>query len=563
MGTFAGVALGAPPSDSGRLEGSAGARLGSPHASNGRTKSHTASRWWRDLARLVILRIVRGVGTIRKHLHGFALAALCAAALMFWGCDDGAAAVDGAPGSDAARADASADARMPDARIPDARVVDAGGDAAPDGRVDHDAAATDDARVAPLDAAPDVVPDAERLDVGPPFRDAAPVDPTPPCTLFPCVCEPGEIEPCYAGPPGTAGVGICAEGSRVCAEDGQGFGPCGGAHRPPRFEDCRTPGIDEDCDGQTPPCTDTWMFAYAAEEAQAVRSVAVAPNGDVVVLLDFDETINLGDGPVTARAAKADLGVARYDSQGNPLWSRVFGDADNDFAAQVVVGPGGEVLVIGRVYGSVRIDGDFLDANGNDEILLIMLEADGAVRWYRMLGGPERDAAERAVIDTDGQVLLTGKFEDRVWFGPRAFDSAGRGDAFAAGLDGATGELIFARQAGGVGDDVGFGIARAADGGVYVAGRFEAILSWGGEPIESAGAGDVFLVSLGPDGTHRWTRRYGGPGEEGLHDLVRDPVTDTLLLFGWHEADAMFGDVVLPNAGSRDLFVVRLDADGE
>ena len=62
----------------------------------------------------------------------------------------------------------------------------------------------------------------------------------------PCTCTPGERSPCYSGPEGTAGVGICVAGSQVCNEDGTGFGACVG-EIVPGAEVCD--GADNDCNG--------------------------------------------------------------------------------------------------------------------------------------------------------------------------------------------------------------------------------------------------------------------------------------------------------------------------
>jgi cysteine-rich repeat protein len=43
-----------------------------------------------------------------------------------------------------------------------------------------------------------------------------------------CTCTPGTTVPCYTGPTGTIGVGLCHGGSRTCASDGKGYGPCTG-----------------------------------------------------------------------------------------------------------------------------------------------------------------------------------------------------------------------------------------------------------------------------------------------------------------------------------------------
>ncbi len=64
-----------------------------------------------------------------------------------------------------------------------------------------------------------------------------------------CVCVPGATQPCYDGPTGTAGVGICAAGTQTCAGDGESWGACAGEVLPLPQEDCTTP-VDDNCDGQ-------------------------------------------------------------------------------------------------------------------------------------------------------------------------------------------------------------------------------------------------------------------------------------------------------------------------
>lgn len=69
-----------------------------------------------------------------------------------------------------------------------------------------------------------------------------------------CSCAPGAGQPCYSGPMGTSGVGICKAGIQICNPDGEGYGQCTGEVLP-GYDDCKT-ADDENCDGLTPPCTD-------------------------------------------------------------------------------------------------------------------------------------------------------------------------------------------------------------------------------------------------------------------------------------------------------------------
>ena len=60
-----------------------------------------------------------------------------------------------------------------------------------------------------------------------------------------CDCLPGATQPCYSGPAGTEGVGICQAGLQTC--DGSGhWGACVGEVLP-GTESCN--GQDDDCSG--------------------------------------------------------------------------------------------------------------------------------------------------------------------------------------------------------------------------------------------------------------------------------------------------------------------------
>ncbi|MBI3245681.1 MAG: VCBS repeat-containing protein [Deltaproteobacteria bacterium] len=61
-------------------------------------------------------------------------------------------------------------------------------------------------------------------------------------------CTPGAMVPCYSGPGGTQGVGICRAGTRTCGSEGT-FGLCQGEVIPQEAESCN--GLDDDCDAQT------------------------------------------------------------------------------------------------------------------------------------------------------------------------------------------------------------------------------------------------------------------------------------------------------------------------
>jgi hypothetical protein len=62
-----------------------------------------------------------------------------------------------------------------------------------------------------------------------------------------CVCTPGSTAPCYTGPAGTSGVGLCHAGTQTCNLNGTAYGACSG-QVVPTTESCSTVG-DDNCNG--------------------------------------------------------------------------------------------------------------------------------------------------------------------------------------------------------------------------------------------------------------------------------------------------------------------------
>ncbi|MCB9643779.1 MAG: hypothetical protein H6728_11960 [Myxococcales bacterium] len=70
--------------------------------------------------------------------------------------------------------------------------------------------------------------------------------------LTPCTCEQGTTRPCYLGPLGTEGKGICKAGTQTCvarADGSMGWGFCVGQVLPKAEEELGCNGKDDDCDG--------------------------------------------------------------------------------------------------------------------------------------------------------------------------------------------------------------------------------------------------------------------------------------------------------------------------
>ncbi|MCX4239576.1 nucleotide-binding protein [Paraliomyxa miuraensis] len=379
-----------------------------------------------------------------------------------------------------------------------------------------------------------------------------------------CECEPGVVEACYAGPEGTANVGMCKSGTHTCQTSGMGWLECVGEITP-RGEDCFTPDVDEDCDGETPACTEVWARLFGDPDDQAMRSVAVDHDtGNIYSFGDFEGVVSFGGDPLIAALSvppKQDLVIAKHDLYGNPIWSRGFGDSSTQIAQEMAIDDDGNLVFVGRMYGTIDLGGGTLHASGGNDIIVFKLDGAGNHVWSRIFGGNEPDRAARMAFDADGNVIITGAFTGKAEFGEYEVESWGQRDAFVAELDRNTGEPTFFMQIGAEGDDYGFGVDVDQDGDVVIAGRFGAPLELGGHMLTHAGDLDIYLARLDETGDVLWAESFGGSGKDEVHDLRLQQNGDIVLL-GAISDSVDFGGGSLVSAGVRDVFLATFDDQG-
>ena len=79
---------------------------------------------------------------------------------------------------------------------------------------------------------------------------------------------------------------------------------------------------------------------------------------------------------------------------------------------------------------------------------------------------------------------------------------------------GGAGQMDWVKRFGGTGGDLGYRVAVAGNGDIVLAGSFQNSITFGGTQLNSAGSDDVFLARFTANGTHIWSKRFGGAGTD-------------------------------------------------
>lgn len=182
--------------------------------------------------------------------------------------------------------------------------------------------------------------------------------------------------------------------------------------------------------------------------------------------------------------------------------------------------------------------------------------------WVKQAGGAGNDNCFNIATDTAGNSYVCGWFQGTSTFGTVSLtsDSASL-DIFVGKLD-AAGNWLWVRQAGGATNDYGRGIAIDGAGNVYLTGSFTGSAAFGAYPLANNGYPDIFVAKLDSQGNWLWAQKAGGTAEDEGWDIAVDTAGNSYLT-GYIRAVVQFGSFQLETDNfTFDLFVASIDPDG-
>lgn len=246
----------------------------------------------------------------------------------------------------------------------------------------------------------------------------------------------------------------------------------------------------------------------------------------------------------------------------------------------------GDVVVAGYFVQSVDLDPtdglDYATSQGDYDVFVVKVHADGSYAWSRTFGCPDRDEGESVAANTYGDVFVVGAFRDTVDFDPTdgvdertPIDDPGTAtpdeNCFLTKLHG-DGSYAWTRTfGGGAGFSRAYGVAYDARGNLWIGGEFVGSVDFDpgiGNDIHSTvpRSRDVFVTKLDGDGNYLWTRTFGGSGAERGTGIAVDRQGNPFMtgtFRGTVDFDPTSGvDLHTRVSAIEDVFLTKLLADG-
>lgn len=227
-------------------------------------------------------------------------------------------------------------------------------------------------------------------------------------------------------------------------------------------------------------------------------------------------------------------------------WATQAGGTGGDFGFGIATDGPGNSYVTGAfssttTFGAGEDNETELTAAGGSDVFVAKYDRNGQLLWATLAGGTGTDWGNGIAIDGPGNSYVAGIFQGIATFGEgedneTGLTASGSFDAFVAKYD-RNGDLLWAKQASGTSNEIGWGIATDSRGNSYVSGYFSGTATFGdGENNETRPERRrqprYICCEVRPEWPAPWATRAGGAsnvsgGDQGMGSRQTAPGTAT------------------------------------
>lgn len=291
-----------------------------------------------------------------------------------------------------------------------------------------------------------------------------------------------------------------------------------------------------------------WDAIAGFPDVEAAEEVAIDSTGAAVVVGSFKGTMNLGNAvnPMTS-FGEQDVFVVKMNADGTQAWANHWGDSSSDRCTAVAIDPvNDDIVIVGNFTQDLAFGAYNLVASGtSNDIFVAKLDSSGAILWAYRFGDPMNEVANQIVNDvaidpTTQDIVITGELQGNMEFGIESGSSAGASDIFVARLS-PEGAPQWIRAYGDDAVQLAHAVTVDATGQIAMAGEFAKETSIGAFAL-SAGPNerDVFIATLDPAGTVLNAKDWGDSADQAALDIATDS-TNQIIAVGRLKGSIVFG----------------------
>ncbi len=313
-----------------------------------------------------------------------------------------------------------------------------------------------------------------------------------------------------------------------------------------------------------------WARYGGGLNGDQLLDIAVDNEGNIIVTGGFQGIFTLEDNVQEysiQSEGMVDVYLIKFDREGQVIFLKSFGGAEEDSANSVAVDSTGNIFITGSYRGNftVNIAGETTElmSNGFDDYFLAKYSSDGELVFLNSNGSVDRETGVAIEIGNTGNLYMC------------VYENSGA----SLGCYDPSGEILWKQslstQATVSSLFYGYNLYVDHNDNIYVIGWFfddlEIQTIQGIQTMTSMGERDAYILKFDMTGCIQWGRSWGGPEDESANSCTVDN-SGNILIYGsffqyvnFNPAGGPAGaERVIRTAeqGNRELYILVLDSDG-
>jgi len=320
-----------------------------------------------------------------------------------------------------------------------------------------------------------------------------------------------------------------------------------------------------------------WATSAGGSDSDYGSGVTVDTVGNIYVAGSFrSDYITFGSITLTNSGPPySDFFVVKYDVSGNVVWVNSSKNSISSDASYSICTDG-----FGNVYYSGPYQSDSITIGTttllnpgapNRDSYIVKYGSSGNVLWVKGIGGLDDDAVNSISTDGNGNLVACGYFfsSSLVLGGVSLLNSSyGTSDLFVVKYD-PSGNVIWAKSAGGNDSDYGSSVAADIHGNVFMGGSFRSsTIRFGAITLINSGPpySDFCLVKYDAFGNVVWANTSkNSVSSDATYSICTDRTGNTFLTGPYQGDSITIGNTTLHNnaAPNRNFYIARYDSLGD
>jgi hypothetical protein len=270
-----------------------------------------------------------------------------------------------------------------------------------------------------------------------------------------------------------------------------------------------------------------WTTYFGGSGYDEVTSTCSDESGNTYITGFTSATTNIATGgyQTTYGGGNYDAFIAKFDADGQRLWSTYFGGSQSEFGNGIAIDENGSLAIIGTTSSQSNIatnGANTIYGGGTYDAFIAKFTSTGQLEWSSYVGGNNEDEGISVTFGADGSISALLNTKSANISNTSEFQGSfggGVSDMFMASFE-TGGEATWSTYIGNSGEEIAGNISYSNEGLLMISGSTSSttgIALTGDQIIYGGGEHDGILMLFDTSGMLMWSTYIGGPGDDLAH----------------------------------------------